>query len=54
MTRPMGWYRTKAAAEKGKRKGKKSSYSESESYSIVGDMMFTLKKLNALFAKAEL
>jgi hypothetical protein len=48
----MGKDRAKAAAQKGKGKGKEDSSSKSESSSIVGGMMFILKKLSNSFAKA--
>jgi hypothetical protein len=49
---PMGRDRAKAAMQKGKRKGKDGSSSQSESSSILGGMMSTLKRLNTSFAKA--
>jgi hypothetical protein len=49
VTRPMGRDRDKTAVQKGKRK--ECSSSQSESYSVVGDMMSTLKKLDISFAK---
>jgi hypothetical protein len=56
VTRLMGKDRAKAAAQKGKGKGKgkgkEDSSSKSESSSIVGGMMFILKKLSNSFAKA--
>jgi hypothetical protein len=49
VTRPISWDRAKAAARKGK--GKEGSSSQSESSFIVGDIMFTPKKLITSFAK---
>jgi hypothetical protein len=49
VTRPMGRDRDKTAVQKGKRK--ECSSSLSESYSVVGDMISTLKKLDTSFAK---
>jgi hypothetical protein len=46
--------RAKAATLKGERKWKEGSSSQRESSSIMGGMMFTLKMLNTLFAKAQL
>jgi hypothetical protein len=46
--------RAKAATLKGERKWKEGSSSQCESSSIMGGMMFTLKMLNTLFAKAQL
>jgi N-acetylglucosamine kinase-like BadF-type ATPase len=52
MTRPIGQDRAKMTAQKGKEKECPSS--QSKSYSTVGGMMSTLKKLNTSFAKAQL
>jgi hypothetical protein len=46
VTCPMGQDRGKAATRKGKGTGKEGSSSQSESFSVVGGMMSTLKKLS--------
>jgi hypothetical protein len=50
VTHPMSQNRAKAAVRKGK--GKEGSSSQNESFFIVGVMLFTLKKLSILLAKA--
>jgi hypothetical protein len=50
VTHPMSQNRAKAVARKGK--GKEGSSSQNESFFIVGVILFTLKKLSILFAKA--
>jgi hypothetical protein len=52
VTRPIGWDRVNAVAQKGK--GKKGSNSQSESSAAVGSMMSTLNKLSTSFAKVQL
>jgi hypothetical protein len=54
VTHPMGWDRAKVVAQKGKRKGKEGSISQSEYSSVVDGMMFTLKKLITSFANVQL
>jgi hypothetical protein len=50
VTHSIGWDRAKAAVRKEKRK--EDSGSQSESFSVVGGMISTLKKLSISFAKA--
>jgi hypothetical protein len=52
MTHPIGRNRAKSAARK--EKGKKDSSSQSESSSIIGGIMSTLKKLSTTFTKAHM
>jgi hypothetical protein len=54
VSHPMDQDRAKAATLMGERKGKEGSSSQRESSSAMGGMMFTLKMLNTLFAKAQL
>jgi hypothetical protein len=49
VTHPIGHDRVKAATQKGK--GKEGSSSQSESSSVVGDIISTLKRLSISFAK---
>jgi hypothetical protein len=49
VTRPIGRDRAKMTAHKGK--GKEDSSSQSGSSSAMGDIMFTLKKLDTLFTR---
>jgi hypothetical protein len=51
VTHPIGWDRAKAATQKGK--GKECLNSQSESSSVIGGIMFTLKKLSTSFTKAQ-
>jgi hypothetical protein len=52
VTRPIGRDRAKVATRKGKEK--EGLNSQSESFSAVGGMISTLKKLSTSFAKAQL
>jgi hypothetical protein len=52
VTRPIGRDRAKVTAQKGKEK--EGSSSQSESSSIVGGIMSTLKKLSTSFTKAQI
>jgi hypothetical protein len=52
VTHLIGRDRAKAVTWKGK--GKEGSSSQSESSSIMGDIMSTLKKLNTSFTKAQM
>jgi hypothetical protein len=60
VTHPMSRNRAKAVTQKGKKKGKgkekrkEDLSNQSESFSALGDMMSTLKKLSISFAKAQL
>jgi hypothetical protein len=54
VSHPMDQDRAKAATLMGERKGKEGSSSQRESSFAMGGMMFTLKMLNTLFAKAQL
>jgi hypothetical protein len=50
VTHPIGQDRAKLAVRKGK--GKEDSNSQSESSSVIGSIMSTLKKLSTTFTKA--
>jgi hypothetical protein len=52
VTRPIGQDRAKAAAWK--EKGKEGSSRQSESFSSMGDIMSTLKKLSTSHTKAQM
>jgi hypothetical protein len=52
VTHPIGRDRVKADARKGK--GKEDSSSQSESSSVMGDIMSTLKKLRTSFTNAQM
>jgi hypothetical protein len=52
VTRSIGRDRAKAAARKGK--GKEGSSSKSESFSVMGGIMSTLKKLSTSFTKVQM
>jgi hypothetical protein len=52
VTRPIGRDRANVTVWKGK--GKEDSCNQSESSSVIGDIMSTLKKLNTLFIKTQI
>jgi hypothetical protein len=52
VTRPIGWDRVKTVAQK--EKGKEDSSSQSESSCLMCGTMFTLKKLDTSFTRAQL